>query len=1268
MRSTLAARQSPFRALRTRSSTRHPVCEKGRRDVFSNDLFSGNEQTTFDAREECLGRRELPLARAAPHTTPRGGLRMWAPRDTSAGTSRASSPGREETRVVADTRTDLLGCVDGSSVFSEAHRGLRREDENAEDWRVGGFDVFERRTSPLRRKRAPLVPGEFDHDELVRRALERARGGLVKAVGSAHLATEITPRIPLKALVPGNAGLHRGVAEHRAGLVRERSISRGLSFDDVKINDKAVTVSATVSATTEAYEPETTRTPTAERFDERHSPSVATSAWSAESNASRVELLKASSSSSRNVTGVRLFGDASSVYYPKEEGGEHATDMYPSEETLLRQREQEQHRLKQNARRRHRKRLATIVVAQWRWFARDALENLPSKMHFFWRLKRETFAVWRGVAGEAASLAALRLVAAERERRLRNTVRAFEERKQRRVSERTRKGLDPLVPSELNASRRFVAATAAAAAVRFFQWRSFVRRKSMKRAREKELSALAEARAASSRVAKKRALLRRWFHVARKKKTKRDAETRIVNASNAFFVATKRRCAFLEWRRAFRDETRKRALFIARLDRDRAFRNGLQTFLAWRDERARPAKRRREVKIRARDFFQATFVRKTWTAWRFDATPLLKKERLDKRHVWDVLDALVQSARWRLGVAAAHFAAKTDMRKKSILKLWRDVARDSANEAAAETYARTVVRKRILRAVFFHAFANPSREASFARRADAHCMQRRAAAALRAWRFTTERERSREITKKRASSFRGVRLLAKTFGAWRGPFLSRARSKRLESRKLLKALATRDALVKCRAFIGWSYRSKVVGRAKRRVVNDAVRFQRAFLTTRAFSGWVLVTEAERKADALSDAKLATCTAALQATFVGRVFDAWLEYGKTNIARRLVSALATRRFVTSVSKRALRCWKARWEQKKASRERLVVAMDHYDSKRLAFTALEAWVVFLVRRRLKRLNAAKAEALYEKRALGVFFARWIAYVEARRAKRLAIRDALDAHTMDVIKHACACWLREGLRRREERRERSLESVADDAARRTAEIWRVVFRCAEKWRSVAKRRARRSSGDKGVLSLPVVNRNAFAERAEVRFPAASAAVPFAPRRRPPPRRLDGDDARGDAPRRDAGGAPPVPGKPPRAPLFPLGAPLSSRRSSSVSADGSRDASTTNEASGDASETSQEDVLSPSSLDAHERCICEFEALKAESKRVQNELKRLDASVADGAVATSVASVRRVALATASKLAREKRALLLPAVRLAAAALGEYRSDMATSVASGW
>jgi hypothetical protein len=125
---------------------------------------------------------------------------------------------------VADADTDVPGGRVDASPFSEASRGRRREDENqTEDWCVGGFDVFERRTSPLRRKRAPLVPSEFDHDALVRRALEQARGGEKGAdVGPAHLAT----RAPLRALVPGNASLHRRAEE---ASVRERA-RLGLSF------------------------------------------------------------------------------------------------------------------------------------------------------------------------------------------------------------------------------------------------------------------------------------------------------------------------------------------------------------------------------------------------------------------------------------------------------------------------------------------------------------------------------------------------------------------------------------------------------------------------------------------------------------------------------------------------------------------------------------------------------------------------------------------------------------------------------------------------------------------------------------------------------------------------------------------------------------------------------------------------------------------------------------------------------------------------------
>ena len=95
---------------------------------------------------------------------------------------------------------------------------------------------------------------------------------------------------------------------------------------------------------------------------------------------------------------------------------------------------------------------------------------------------------------------------------------------------------------------------------------------------------------------------------------------------------------------------------------------------------------------------------------------------------------------------------------------------------------------------------------------------------------------------------------------------------------------------------------------------------------------------------------------------------------------------------------------------------------------------------------------------------------------------------------------------------------------------------------------------------------------------------------------------------------------------------------------------------------------LLSPARLDAHERCICEFEALKAESARIRDALAEVDASLASDAITECVASVRTASLTTAAQATRRRRAALLPAVRAAAAALGEYRSDMATSVASGW
>lgn len=61
MRSTLAARQSPFRALRTRSSTRHPVCEKDRREYFQTTCFRETTTREKNVWEDASFRSRAPL-------------------------------------------------------------------------------------------------------------------------------------------------------------------------------------------------------------------------------------------------------------------------------------------------------------------------------------------------------------------------------------------------------------------------------------------------------------------------------------------------------------------------------------------------------------------------------------------------------------------------------------------------------------------------------------------------------------------------------------------------------------------------------------------------------------------------------------------------------------------------------------------------------------------------------------------------------------------------------------------------------------------------------------------------------------------------------------------------------------------------------------------------------------------------------------------------------------------------------------------------------
>jgi DNA-binding IclR family transcriptional regulator len=89
---------------------------------------------------------------------------------------------------------------------------------------------------------------------------------------------------------------------------------------------------------------------------------------------------------------------------------------------------------------------------------------------------------------------------------------------------------------------------------------------------------------------------------------------------------------------------------------------------------------------------------------------------------------------------------------------------------------------------------------------------------------------------------------------------------------------------------------------------------------------------------------------------------------------------------------------------------------------------------------------------------------------------------------------------------------------------------------------------------------------------------------------------------------------------------------------------------------------------LNAHEAIIREFEALREESRKLREEARVLDVSSKKHGGSEIAAGIRKAALEAACAFVRERRAALLPSVRAAALALGEYRSDAATSAASGW
>ena len=250
---------------------------------------------------------------------------------------------------------------------------------------------------------------------------------------------DLATRAPLRALVPGNASLHRRAEE---ASVRERA-RRGLSFD-TRGDGGGTATPATPSVAcasepnafvnrrreanaAEAPKPSPPRTPASHgnratasenkcsSKDSNKCDSLFVSCSPASSDASARPSFWSAEKKQKQVLGV-------SSRAREDANARNLEDRDEQDPIALRARVLRASSPPQASRGDCRRAVALVR-------ARDALESLPARMHAAWRRKRNALREWRRVAGEEASFAALRAVAAEsRERRLAKTLSAFTHR------------------------------------------------------------------------------------------------------------------------------------------------------------------------------------------------------------------------------------------------------------------------------------------------------------------------------------------------------------------------------------------------------------------------------------------------------------------------------------------------------------------------------------------------------------------------------------------------------------------------------------------------------------------------------------------------------------------------------------------------------------------------------------------------------------------------------------------------------------------------
>ena len=692
--------------------------------------------------------------------------------------------------------------------------------------------------------------------------------------------------------------------------------------------------------------------------------------------------------------------------------------------------------------------------------------------------------------------------------------------------------------------------------------------------------------------------------------------TKLARADRRYFVWTGTRC-WREWCAMARDGAVARRVAYARgWAKDRRVLS--DSLLAWR-ARAADAKSERIAFEMATEHDERRAMAWGIATWR--------------AAIADVRLQASRSAR-----AAAHAATRTISRA---FERWRWISEAKARDAIADTFTLTWLAKRTM-----HRWRNQTERALMREAKRRVAARHHYRSVLRrvltvSWPLFVKWSLMRGAVRAKAAGHFASVTRRKVFGVWCGPIVSAGRKDKLASQK---ASVMRDALLALKAFVSWRHWTQKRS-LKKRALADADAHHGAVLLHRCVLGWEDWLSGKLARREVKDARVRAASGALGETKRFRLFAQWLELAREGAVFRVQAERAD----AHRDERAKVCAVLAWlDHVDARKKRRVdeLAADGFRARRFKFDALEAWVRHVVYRRRRIAGYANAVTWRHVRTSRRVWKLWRAWMD--RVGRKRAREAAAAATFRdrLVKDGARAWLSAGLESRDARTAASARNAAEHAA---AALVR-AGKFARRWRHkvlgarVGKARfqvssLRVDSVDSGAGSASFVAEDPYRPRLvgggfETSQSAAESAAPPvlqtpAPKAATPASKAETGFKGRHVQRTTPPGlpAPPSPWtRPPRTPA-------------SVT---SASASTACESSSTSS------VITAEDLKRHERVIVEHEALRTESSRLAAEARSI---VGDGAEVDA----RRRALEAAASHLRQRRREMLPAVRAAAAALGE-------------